>query len=149
MKSKRMVTVVGALALSIIAGGAVAKQHQISRKIPVDASFEEGAVEWQSAPDSYKFWMKIAVYDGKIEVCGVGVFLNGQYRSATTQILRKRTLIMNGKPILKDFMFFARARNLRKLKTTAANCVSTGVPLPRKEPKFEWAQHGSGLYRID
>ena len=149
MKSKLFAPIFVSFVIGLCANSAAAKAHKISRKVAVDGSFAELEIGWQSAPSSYIYRMKIFNTDGKIEVCGVGVFRHGQYRSATTQILRKRVLEMNGKPILKDFMFFARAKSLRKLNSTPANCVNTGVAAPRKEPKFEWKVQGSGRYRID
>lgn len=116
---------------------ALAKPPKVSRQVKVTSEFQEEEIKWNGATGGYSFLMHLTHNNGIIEVCGVGVYTNGQLRVPTTQILRTMHLKMNGKTILSDFRFFAKARSKRTLRSTLANCASSGVRIPSKPAKFE------------
>ena len=107
--------------------------QKISRQIPVDDSFfplelsHQGAIAggWEALTD-------IIVVGGKLEVCGVQVFTNAQTRSVISSGLRKTTIMMNGKPLIKNLSFFTKVRDKASLAKAPASCRATGIAAPNK-----------------
>ncbi len=112
----------------LLAGPVLA--NDVVTQIPVDEDFVENRISWTSGHDSYVFRTRLIGQDGMILFCGVGVYLSGQYRSATNKGLRDAELKVNGQTVLRDVRYFAVANSTRALDTATANCASAG-PIPQ------------------
>ena len=105
----------------------------VTRQIVATEDFFEDGVRWRGAPTTYVFRFAVLVNNGVIEVCGVGAYRSGSLRAETRTILRSLTVFLGDEPYLKDFTFFAKARNPNKLVGAKANCASTGKAPPSKQ----------------
>ncbi|MEM7470806.1 MAG: hypothetical protein AAF340_05585 [Pseudomonadota bacterium] len=124
-----MKKVIVALVLSTALAVPAMAQNKVTRSIPVDDSFNDVSMRWNNAtPGGYKALSKLIVIDGIVEMCGVGVSTNIQLNQAIKKGLRGGTLKFDGKTVVKNFTFFARAKSESRLRRTNANCVSTGHP---------------------
>ncbi|MCY4336750.1 MAG: hypothetical protein OXC60_19010 [Litoreibacter sp.] len=133
------------LALSL-AGPALA-QNKVTRQIPVDSEFNDVSMRWSGAtPGGYKALSKLIVVNGVLELCGVGVSTNIQLNQAIAKGLRGGKLKFDGKTVVKNFSFFAKARSERALRKTPANCVSTGHPAS-KPVEFVDFSYGDATFR--
>lgn len=65
--------------------------------------------------------------EGQIALCGVGVVTNSQLNSAVRNALRGGVLRLDGKPTIKNFTYFAKARSVSALDKTKANCKLSGI----------------------
>ncbi|MEM6595206.1 MAG: hypothetical protein AAF672_10465 [Pseudomonadota bacterium] len=133
------------LALSI-ASPAVA-QNKITRTIPVDSEFNDVSMRWNNATaGGYEALSRLIVVNGIVEMCGVGVSTNIQLTPAINKGLRGGTLKINGKTVVKNFSFFAKARSERALRKTPANCVSTGHPASQQIESIDF-RYGNATFR--
>ncbi len=121
-----------------LAGGAIAKP-KVVRKVKVTKDFIADEVKPNGEAKGYKFRMNMVVRNGIIEVCGVGIHTEARLREPIRQLMRGMALSMNGKVILRDFTFFAKAKSVRGLDSAVANCASTGAKLPKGKPDFSWS----------
>lgn len=138
----RFVERVGAAAMAAafffgIASADVAEAQEITRRIPVDADFGDGHVSWRGLPGGYYFKARVIAVDGRLELCGVGVFTDAYTRSTEQQVLRDTKFTMNGEPIIADLTFFARVNRKRDLDGATANCASTNAAAPNREVTFD------------
>ncbi|HHI71892.1 MAG TPA: hypothetical protein ENJ91_12885 [Rhodobacteraceae bacterium] len=121
---------IGAMVVSAPAGSQ-ARAVKLSRQIPVDKSFAEGELKWSDGFGAYKFLWNVGVFNGEIEICGVGYFTNIQSMSQSKDALRRAYIIYQDKKIMRDLRYFARVKRRSQLKTATANCRTTGVPAPK------------------
>lgn len=123
-----------------------ASAQQITQ-IAQDKDFQDANMRWTGATaKGYDGRIAVKVMGGNLVLCGVGVTTNIQLSSAITKGLRGGTVKLNGKTVLKDFSYFAKARNASDLKTAKANCKSTGVPVPKKIDSLQ-VRYGKATFR--
>ncbi|TDT74976.1 hypothetical protein BDE40_1699 [Litoreibacter halocynthiae] len=115
--------------------------------MPQDKDFQPANMRWSGATaKGYDAFMALKNIDGKLALCGVGVVTNIQLNSAIMRGLRGGTVKLNGKTVLKDFSFFAKAENVGALRKTKANCKSTGAVIPRKIDDLK-VNYGKATFR--
>ena len=115
--------------------------------MPQDKDFFPANMRWNNATaKGYDASMALKVIDGKLALCGVGIVTNIQLNQAIKNGLRGGTVKINGKTVLKDFSFFAKAKNLKSLGKTKANCKSAGVPVPKKSDDLK-IRYGNATFR--
>lgn len=145
----KVAAIAGIFALSMIGvSTADARGNKVVRQIPVTDKFLEFDISWNRTGPSYYAKILVTVNKGMIEVCGAGVFVNAQMRTATNSVLRKHWVKVNGKQIFSDFRFFNKVNRRRKLDKAIANCASTGVRAPGKRFQYSYGG-GGGRYRTD
>ncbi|WP_299190742.1 hypothetical protein [uncultured Litoreibacter sp.] len=122
-------------------------QTKVSRSVTVDEDFQSANLRWNNATaGGYDALVALKGDRGVIELCGVGVVTNIQLSSSIKNSLRGGTLKINGKTVVKDFSFFAKAKSARALKKANANCVSTGVKSSTKINDIS-LDYGDGTFR--
>ena len=134
-----------ALALALGALPAMA-QNKVSRSVPIDDSFNDADVRWTGATaGGYEAFIGLKNNGGMFEFCGAGVVTNIQLRASVNSMLRGCKLQINGKTVLKNCQYFARARSSNALPKTPANCALTNM----KAQKIETIdfQYGDGTFR--
>jgi hypothetical protein len=115
--------------------------------VPLDKDFQPANIRANGAiANGYDAYMALKNIDGKLALCGVGIVTNIQLNQVIKVSLRGGTVKMNGKTILKDFRFFAKARNLSALPKTNANCKSTGVAIPKNIENLD-VRYGRATFR--
>jgi hypothetical protein len=115
--------------------------------IPQDGDFASANLRWSGAyANGYDANIALKNYDGRLVLCGVGVVTNIQLNQAVKTALRGGTIKINGRTVLKDFSFFAKASNAASLRGTHANCKSTGVAVPSSSDKLSMS-YGKGTFR--
>lgn len=124
-------------ALALHAAGPLAAHQDITRQIPVDAGFGDGSLTWPGLPGGYHFKLRIIAADGRLEICGVGVFTDAYSRSQERSVLRAAKFKMNGRTILEDLSYFARVNRRSDLDRGTANCRATSAAIPQAEVSFE------------
>lgn len=96
--------------------------------LKVDEKFNEDWIEWDGGIGrAYDFRWDARLKDGQVAICGAGQFLDVTSRSATLDLLRKASVVMDGRVILKDLSFFARYKKGDQLSGATANCRNTGA----------------------
>lgn len=134
-----MALVVGLIALPVSA--------QSVFSVPQDKDFKPANMRWTGATaKGYDAFIAAKNIDGKLVLCGVGVVTNIQLNTAIARGLRGGTVKMNGKTVLKDFSFFAKAPSFGALRNTKANCKSTGAVIPRKIDSLQ-VRYGNATFR--
>lgn len=137
-----------ALALAAVllpCGFSAAAQSVFS--IPQDEGFSPANLRWSGAnAKGYDANIALKNIDGKLVLCGVGVVTNIQLNQAVGSALRGGTVKINGQTVLKNFSFFAKAKNAKALAGTPANCKSTGAAVPKQSDKLQ-INYGRGVFR--
>lgn len=130
----------------ILSAGSALAQNAVSRTVAVDSSFNDAGVSWTGATaGGYEARIALKNNGGRFEFCGVGVVTNIQLGSTVNTMLRDCTLNINGKTVLKNCRYFAKARSARALTKTKANCALTDMEV--QEIEFIDFQYGSGTFR--
>jgi len=102
-------------------------------QIAQDKDFQDANMRWTGATaKGYDGRIALKNQGGVLVLCGVGVVTNIQLNKAILAGLRGGTVRLNGKTVLKDFTFFAKAKDARSLRSATANCKSTGARIPRQ-----------------
>lgn len=136
---------VPALFSAALLSGAASAETIIS--IPQDSDFQEANMRWTGATaKGYDARMAVKVIEGKLALCGVGVVTNIQVSSAIKNGLRGGYVKLNGKKVIKNFTFFAKARSLSALDSTKANCKVSNTPLPAKIDNLQ-VRYGDATFR--
>lgn len=106
--------------------------------VPITSDFNVDDLTWSGGfGKAYDVrWVALLV-DGKVAVCGAGVFLDPTTRSATVDLLRKASVKVDGKVMMKDLSYFAKYRKGQNLDKVTANCRSTGVAPERRDSRIE------------
>lgn len=129
MKRLLALALITTLATPITASAQAKKVVQI----PQDGDFGSYNLRWNGAiGGGYDAQVALKNFNGKLAFCGVGIVTNSQLNSAIKTGLRGGTIKINGKTILKDFSFFAKAKSKSALKKTPANCAVTSAPIPSR-----------------
>ncbi|MEZ5887266.1 MAG: hypothetical protein R3D56_10350 [Paracoccaceae bacterium] len=95
--------------------------------IPVDGDFWVDDVTWPSQGKGYEFRWLVILHDGQLAVCGAGKYVNVSNKSQTRDLMRKATVSLDGKPILKDLTFFTQLKSNADLASAKATCRDTGA----------------------
>lgn len=97
---------------------------EVTRSIKVDGDFQPANIRYAAAVSGgYDALIALKANNGYIELCGVGKYTNMQLRQFVRKGVRTGRLKINGKVVLKNFLFFANAKG--PLKASAANCART------------------------
>lgn len=92
----------------------------------VDDSFGDWGIIWSGGGSGrYEARVKLVDIDGRIGLCGVGWLSSQTYAAANRQSLRTKFLTYEGRPILRDFSFFASVESEPALDSAVANCAVT------------------------
>ncbi|MEM9582528.1 MAG: hypothetical protein AAGA08_05370 [Pseudomonadota bacterium] len=122
---------------------------QAERVISVsqDGDFQPYNLRWNGAfAKGYDAQVALKNIGGKLAMCGVGVVTNIQLSSAVKSALRGGTVKVNGKTVIKDFSFFAKANSAGALKAAKANCKVTDVAVPKRTDKLD-VRYGRAVFR--
>ncbi|WP_298359119.1 hypothetical protein [uncultured Litoreibacter sp.] len=115
--------------------------------IPQDGDFNDANMRWNGATaKGYDGRIALKNQGGNLAICGVGIVTNIQVSSAIKKSLRNATVKLNGKTVFKDFSYFAKAKSAGALKSTNANCKSTGVPVTQLNDTLS-IRYGSATFR--
>lgn len=114
---------------------------QVSRQIPVTSTFTRDSLDWCSSANGgctdvgqYVFLWKPVVFDGKIEICGVGSGTSDEVTAKSLVSMQRARAELNGNVILSDMSFFNNAGNDSNFRGVMANCRTTGIT----EPDEKW-----------
>ena len=114
-----------ALAITSSAGFS---QTQVTRSVSIDDSFQQANARWNNATaGGYDALIALKANKGVFEFCGVGAVSNAQLATTIKGMLRGCRLTINGKVVLKNCSYFAKARSTSAVPKTKANCASTGM----------------------
>lgn len=123
----------------------VAAQNAIT--IDQDASFADASLRWTGATaGGYDARAAFKNVDGKLALCGVGIVTNIQLKAAVDNGLRGGTVKVNGKTVIKNFKFFAKAKRRNALERTKANCKVSNAPFPKRSDRIDF-QYGNATFR--
>ncbi|MCB2122490.1 MAG: hypothetical protein KDD81_07695 [Rhodobacteraceae bacterium] len=115
-------------------------------KIPVTDRFSLEDLTWQGEGRSYEFLWDVALHKGTIIVCGLGRFVSPHGRSQTASLLRKATVYLNDKAILRDITFFTLVKADQPLEKQMATCRDTGVAPASRSDKVRLDIRGVGRF---
>lgn len=118
------------LSVLLVAGSANAQN--VTRHVQVTDEFAEGQFRWHGIPGGYEYRINLIVVEGVYELCGVGVFTNMMARPAATKKLRGAELVIDGRVVIRNFMYFNKVNRARQLNRALASCRSTGVRASRR-----------------
>jgi hypothetical protein len=125
------------LSLTLATSQVVHAQGSLTQ-MPVTPEFTELEINWQgSEGKGYLYRMRIFDIKGVLVLCGAGAYLKASNRSQTKTILKRATLKMNDRAILKDFTYFTQLDRAEALGQAQANCRSTGVATPKGDVTFD------------
>ncbi len=134
-------SLVAATLLTCQAAGAADKVVSI----PVDSDFQSADMRWNNATaGGYDALVALKALDGQIALCGVGIVTNSQLNRAIRRALLGGVLKLNGKTVVKNFTYFAKARSVRALPKSKANCKLTGVNA-NKQVQIDF-EYGDGTF---
>ena len=143
---RQLRTVLAAFAIAVCPHGVGAQDKVIS--IPVDKDFERADIRWSGAhAGGYDSMIALKGIDGQIALCGVGIVTNSQLNTAVRSALRGGVLRLDGEPVIKNFLYFAKAPSTGALTKTKANCKLSGVSA-RKRVDVD-LKLGNGIGRGD
>jgi len=112
-----------------------------------DASFKDASLRWSGATaGGYDARAAFKNVNGKLALCGVGIVTNIQLSSAINAGLRGGTVKVNGKTVIKNFKFFAKAKRRNALEKTKANCKVSSAPFPTRSDKVSFS-YGDATFR--
>ena len=124
-----------------------ASAQEITRQIPVDGDFQPANIGFRGpVAGGYEGLIALKDNNGILELCGVGATTNAKTASHMRKVLRKGSLEVNGKTVLKNFVYFAKARSARSIRKTRANCRATSFRLNRKIESVS-VNMGGGTFR--
>ncbi len=119
-------------ALVALSGVGAAGAADFTTKVTKD--FWDDSVSWTGGiGKAYEFKWSVMDNKGQLIICGVGKFLDPTSRTQTRDLLRKATVSINGKPVMKDVSFFATVKKSVDLAASQATCRSMGMATPRGE----------------
>ena len=119
-------------ALVALSGAGAAGAADFSTKVTKE--FWDDSISWNGGiGKAYEFKWSVMDNKGQLIICGVGKFLDPTSRMQTRDLLRKATVSINGKPVMKDISFFATEKKSVDLATSQATCRSMGMATPRGE----------------
>lgn len=96
-----------------------------TQQFPIDE------LRWRSHGPAYRFLWGVVYTNGRINICGVGKFLNPDNRSQTARALKKGKVLLDGKPILKGIDYFTDVGAQGDIERAPATCRDTGVAKPK------------------
>lgn len=112
-----------------------------------DASFKDASLRWNGAnAGGYDARAAFKNVNGKLALCGVGIVTNVQLSSTINNGLRGGTVKVNGKTVIKNFRFFAKAKRRSALEKTKANCKVSSAPFPKRSDKVDF-RYGNLTFR--
>lgn len=117
-------------------------------EIPVDGNFFDANMRWNGATaGGYDAKMKLIVdREGYLALCGIGRVTNVQLSSAIRKGLRGGQLVVDGRPVLKNFSFFTRARKATEVTAGTATCKSSPVKPPQSADSID-IRYGDATFR--
>lgn len=107
------------------------------RQTSVTAEFHDGEIKARGQPGGYEFLYNAVVLDGKIALCGVGVFTDIYTRSGEQAVLRTAEFQVNGTALFRDLSYFNRVRHAADLPRATAHCRVSSMAAPAGE--FEYS----------
>lgn len=117
-------------------------------QIPVNKDFYEGDIRIDDGFGVvYEFLFDVLLLENQIAVCGVGKFMDPATQSFTKGLMRKATITLNDKVILKNMGFFTKVKKRDDLATATANCKLTGLPAPKSRNNQINLNIGGGIFR--
>ena len=118
--------------------GIIKSPPEVSRQVPVTGAFVSDSIRWclNSRPEcyesgSYQFLWKAYDVNGKFEICGIGSHKHSNSRSASTSMMQRTSITLNGEIILTDMRFFNDPGFNVPLQGKMANCHNTGIDVPK------------------
>lgn len=132
---------------------AACEAGHISRKVTVDDSFDRRTIDW-AAPDRpggpgvQTIAARVIEADGMYELCGAWAVDDGGHQNSTVpaQLMHDLNLTADGRTVIEDFGFFARAPSAAALNGTVANCTWTDLPVADGPYVFDVEQIGDREY---
>ena len=127
----KSVTLIAALVLAT-----PATANDVVTQIPVTDKFVDGALLWDDGRSSYDYRATLTQSNGRMLLCGAGVYRDSQRRSATDRWLRSGKVTVDGEIRVQGFRFFTKVRSLNRLASANANCVDAG-PVPTRNQDLD------------
>ena len=99
----------------------------------VTEDFPESGIAWRGVPGGYTF--RLTILEGEqpnqLVICGAGQHKDAYTRAAEQQSMRRASITMNDRPILRDLSFFATVSNREPLVGARTRCRAVTVEVPR------------------
>lgn len=134
-----------ALGLAVTATAGTAAN--ITRKIPVDETFLEGALDNSGSRGGIELAIKVIEVNNVFELCVAVRYTNSETWSINKSFLRDSDFTINGRKVVKGMDYFERASGRNGFKGAVASCKSTGVRV-FANPQFDikWSRRAYTLY---
>ncbi len=131
------------IALALCGGPALAEDFTV----PVTADFNVDDLTWTGGlGKAYDMRWDALLVDGKVAVCGAGVFLDPTTRFATVDLLRKAAVKLDGKVVMKDLSYFAKYKKGQNIDKVTANCRLTAAAPKSNNSQVELDISGSARF---
>lgn len=115
-----------ALALAGLGHGAAAQEFET----PVQTDWGVLEIGLESTPGAVaEYRILIFEQDGKVAVCGAGIYANSSQSSGIRRTMRRAAVQMNGRAILRNLSFFPIHSRAAPLVGRTARCRVTGTPM--------------------
>lgn len=134
---------IAASALFIWAGVAAAGDFTV----PVTSDFNVDDLTWTGGlGKAYDFRWNAILVDGKLAICGAGIFLDPTTRLQTVDLLRWAEVKLDGKVVMQNLTYFAKYQKGQNIDAATANCRSTGVAPKSNDSQVELDISGSARF---
>ena len=91
--------------------------------VAVDGDFTESDIRFTGELGTvYRFMWDARALNGRIAICGTGVFLRSRARSTVRGMLRDGYIEYGGARILEDLSYFTAANTVNAMRAGEANC---------------------------
>ena len=106
MSKTTLKTVFTATLIALALGVPSAQANDVVVQIPVTTDFADGNFQWTNGKIGYSYRINLIEYNGRLALCGVGIYRDAQLRPAVDNMLRGGKITVDGKVGLKNFRFF-------------------------------------------
>ncbi|CAM5471974.1 hypothetical protein FALB51S_03282 [Frigidibacter albus] len=104
--------------------------------IPLNSDFSSFALDWNTRNESSTVYWTTIEHGGKLAICGLIQHHDATLMQYDSKILRRSTIKVNGKVVLKGLQFFTTIGNGGKPEKSQATCRVLEGPLPPKDAQF-------------
>lgn len=118
--------------LAAALAGCSTVSDEVTREFVVGHDFEAYPQEpFTVRRDGFEIRYKVIAVNGLLELCGAMLVADPDRHGPYLRMLRRATLLVDGKPALRDLSYFnTRARSFAPFTTDLAPCRAIGMPVP-------------------
>ncbi|WP_138467943.1 hypothetical protein [Poseidonocella sp. HB161398] len=140
-------SVAGLAALAVLSGCTGSPPPDITRQVPVDASFHDLGLDWGRTASGID--IRLGFFEGPgsaLEICGAYAVRGSDAREHTRSVLQAIGVAVEGRTVLMDISYFTRVSSAGALPGAAANCRATGTEVPPPDADIEILFEGRNRY---